>query len=63
MTNLGGACLAGTLMSGTGPLITDSAVCLELTLLLGNLARSLADVWVGESDLGTSDLSLEVVTL
>ena len=62
-TNLGGTCLAGTLMSGVGPLVAESAVSLEFTLLLGNLAGSLMNVEGGESKLSTGSLSLEVVAL
>ena len=62
-TNLGGTCLAGTLMPGVGPLVTESAISLEFTLLLGNLAGSLMNVEGGESKLSTGSLSLEVVAL
>ena len=52
-----------TLVASIGPLGTESAVRLELTLLLSDLAGSFVDVGVGESDLRAGGLSLEIITL
>ena len=44
ITHLRSPCLPLALVARSGPLVAECAVCLERTLLLGDLARCLLDV-------------------
>ena len=62
-TNLRFPDLALALVASVGPLVAESAVSLELALLLGDLAGCLRGEGFWEGEGGAGGRSLEVVTL
>ena len=62
-TNLRFPNLALALVAGGSTLVAENAVCLELSLLLGDLAGCLGDESGGKGDGGTGGSGGEVVAL